>query len=80
MDPSRFTSEQPYYLQHYSCSGTLSRPRGERRKGLTRIGTLWKMPSRQFLPSPESDVPPLRIAGIVCEETRWRKKKSQKVA
>jgi hypothetical protein len=22
-----------------------------------------------------SDVPPLRIAGIVCEETRWRKKK-----
>ena len=24
---------------------------------------------------PYCDVPPLRIAGIVCEETRWRKKK-----
>ena len=45
------------------------------KKGLTRNGTLWRIAPRLFLPSPVVTVPPLRIAGIVCEEIRWQIKK-----
>ena len=66
----------PYYLQHYGCSARILCPQEEAKKGLTRIGTLWRITTRQFPAFPLlSDIPPLRIAGIVCEEIRWRKKK-----
>jgi len=46
----------------------------ERKKDLTISGTLWRITRAPVPAFPCSDVPPLRNAGIVCEETRWRKK------
>src|ERR1700726_3732407 len=48
------------------------------RKDLTRIGTLWTITRAPVPAFPCCDCPPLRIAGYVCEENRWRKKMQQK--